>query len=134
LAATDGLPQVHDFLYWADGTKSEVGNLVRQPIPGTILRRSEMVFKPQTFHGDDIAKSDHASPAAAGEQSVADALGRAASLDASNVSVTAVGSTIVLQGTVSLTEEVAEAGEIAAQVAPDLQIENLITATNLDRR
>jgi hypothetical protein len=110
------------------------GVCLNQSIPGAFMRRTEMVFKPQTFHGNDIFNLDEANPAIADERRVADALGRAGSLDASNVSVVAVGSTIVLQGTVALPEEVAEAGEIASHVAPSSHIENLITATNLDPR
>jgi Flp pilus assembly secretin CpaC len=87
-----------------------------------------MVYKPQTFHGVDV--NENAS--AFNETAVAEALARAGTLDASNVSVTSVGETLVLQGTVSYPQEVAEAGDIAARTASGSRIENLVQATGHD--
>jgi osmotically-inducible protein OsmY len=90
-----------------------------------------MVFKPQTFHGDDAATYDaKVNPTSADEARVADALARAGTLDASNISVTSVGSTVVLQGTVAFPQEIAEAHEVASRVAGITSVENLVTATH----
>ena len=70
-----------------------------------------------------------------GGNRVAEALARAGDIDASNISVTSVGSQIVLQGTVSFPEEVAIAQDIASRVAGVSEVENLLaTASNDNTR
>jgi len=92
-----------------------------------------MVFKPQSFYGQDVNIADlKANPDAAVETRVAEALARAADLDAANISVTAVGSQIVLQGTVAFPEEVAIAGDIASRVAGVVEVENLVSTASND--
>jgi len=90
-----------------------------------------MVFQPRKSYSDpaDIADS-HANPEAAVEDRVAAALARAADIDASDVSVTAVGAQIVLRGTVAFPEEVAIASDIASRVSGVTEVENLIFAAN----
>ena len=87
-----------------------------------------MVFKPQTFHGDNTTQGSEAHVEAA----VAGALARAGTLDASNVVVTSSGPTIVLQGSVAFPQEVSEAGEIATAVAGAGRISNLIQSRQSD--
>jgi osmotically-inducible protein OsmY len=90
-----------------------------------------MVFKPQTFYGEEAPIVDvDVNPDPATETRVAEALARAADLDASNVSVTAIGSQIVLQGTVAYPEEAAIAEDIASRVAGVVDVENLIATVN----
>lgn len=92
-----------------------------------------MVFKPQTFYGEDVNTADlEANPGPAAETRVAEALARAADIDASNVSVTSVGTQIVLQGTVAFPEEVAIAEDIASRVAGVVTVDNLITTASND--
>lgn len=92
-----------------------------------------MVFKPQTFHGEDENAFDaKANPGVADEARVADALARAGTLDASDISVTSVGSTVVLQGTVAFPQEIADAYEVASRVAGVTKVENLVTSTRPD--
>ena len=92
-----------------------------------------MVFKPQSFYGQDVNIANlEANPGAAVETRVAEALARAADLDAANISVTSVGSQIVLQGTVAFPEEVAIAGDIASRVAGVVEVENLVSTASND--
>lgn len=92
-----------------------------------------MVFKPQTFHGDDVTTFDaKANPGLAEEARVAEALARAGTLDASNVQVTSVGATVVLQGTVAFPYEISEATEVASRVPGVTMVENLLTATSVE--
>ena len=93
-----------------------------------------MVFKPQTFYGKepDIAEVD-VTPDAAVAARVDDALARAGDLEATNISVTAVGTRIVLQGTVAYPEEVAIAKDIASRVSGVASVENLLSAVNANR-
>jgi osmotically-inducible protein OsmY len=84
-----------------------------------------MVFKPQTFHGDtpEIDKPDGGAQA---EARVADALARAADLDATQVAVTEVDGRIVLDGVVLYPEEVAIAGDIAERMSSGMPVDNRI--------
>ena len=92
-----------------------------------------MVFKPQTFYGEDVSTVDmEANPGAAAEARVAEALARAGDLDATNISVTSVGTQIVLQGTVAFPEEVVIAEDIASRVAGVVSVENLVSASSND--
>jgi osmotically-inducible protein OsmY len=111
--------------------ENEPDTLAEVAVMYSVRWRTMMVFKPQTFYGNESDIADVPdSPGAAVETRVADALARAADIDASNVSVTAVGEQIVLQGTVAFPEEVAIAGDIAARVAGVVVVENLITTVN----
>jgi osmotically-inducible protein OsmY len=88
-----------------------------------------MVFKPQAFYGRDVNPADlEANPTTAMETRVAEALARAADIDASDVIVTAVGATAVLQGTVSYPEEVAIAEDIASRVAGVVSVDNRLVS------
>lgn len=88
-----------------------------------------MVFKPQAFYGRHVNPVDlQANPTAAMETHVADALARAADIDASEVIVTAVGTTIVLDGTVTYPEEVAIAEDIASRIAGVVSVDNRLSA------
>jgi osmotically-inducible protein OsmY len=89
---------------------------------------NEMVFKPQTFHGreTDISASQ-SNLASLLETKVATALARAADIDATEIAVTSVGSTIVLSGVVAYPEEIEIAGDIASRVVGITLIENRIS-------
>ncbi len=94
-----------------------------------------MVFQPRKSYGTaaDIAdpqSNPQANPQVAAESRVAEALARAADIDASDVSVTAVGDGIVLRGMVAFPEEVAIAGDIASRVAGVTAVENLISTAS----
>ena len=90
-----------------------------------------MVFKPRTFYGEESNTADlDVNPGPAAESRVADALARAADLDATNISVTSVGTQIVLQGTVAYPEEVAIAADITSRVAGVVSVENLLAVVN----
>ncbi|MDB5526753.1 MAG: hypothetical protein JWM58_4516 [Rhizobium sp.] len=92
-----------------------------------------MVFKPQTFYGADVSTVDmDANPGPAAETRVAEALARAGDLDATNITVTSVGTQIVLQGTVAFPEEVTIAEDIASRVAGVVSVENLVSASSND--
>lgn len=95
-----------------------------------------MVYKPQAFYGHETDIADtQASPGAQLEARVAEALARAADIDASDISVTAMGTRIVLQGTVAFPEEIAIAEDIASRIAGVLSVENLVvTASNDNAR
>lgn len=84
-----------------------------------------MVFKPQTFHGD-TPEIDKPAGGASTEARVADALARAADLDATQVAVTEVDGAIVLDGMVLYPEEVAIAGDIAERVGGGLPVQNRV--------
>ena len=91
-----------------------------------------MVFKPQTFLGKEPNNHDGDSGSNATaelEARVADALARAADLDPTSISVTVVGSHVVLHGTVMYPEEVDIAEDIASRIPGVLTIDNRLTAT-----
>ena len=93
-----------------------------------------MVFKTQTFYGEGVSTVDlDANPETAAETRVAEALSRAADLDASNISVTAIGAQIVLQGTVAFPQEIAIAEDIASQVVGVVEVEDLIASIDETR-
>lgn len=84
-----------------------------------------MVFKPQTFHGD-TPEIDQPAAGALTEARVADALARAADIDATQVGVTEADGVIVLDGVVLYPEEVAIAGDIAERMAGGAPVDNRI--------
>ena len=66
-----------------------------------------MVFKPPTFHGEDETEFDPKIDAGSIEEAqVAEALARAGRLDASDVTVTLVGTKVVLRGSVAFPCEI----------------------------
>jgi osmotically-inducible protein OsmY len=92
-----------------------------------------MVFKPQTFYGNEPSTVEpEQTPGAANETRVAEALARAADLDAADVSVTSVGGTVVLSGTVAFPEEIAIAEDIASRIAGVVAVENQISVASND--
>jgi osmotically-inducible protein OsmY len=93
-----------------------------------------MVFKPQTFYGDEPNTVEpEKTPGAAIESRVAEALARAGDIDAADVSVTSVaGGTIVLSGTVAFPEEVAIAEDIASRIAGVVTVDNQISVFSSD--
>ncbi|MCO5731748.1 BON domain-containing protein [Rhizobium sp. SSA_523] len=76
-----------------------------------------MVFKPQTFHGEEPVSAQDDPPDAVIETSVAAALADDRSLDATDVRVVAKGSVVTLQGTVLSPGEIVRAEEVALSVA-----------------
>src|SRR4051812_210676 len=87
-----------------------------------------MVFKPQTFYGNEPNTIEpEKTSGAAIETRVAEALARAGDLDAADVAVTAVGNTIVLSGTVAFPEEVAIAEDIASRIPGIDAVDNQIS-------
>lgn len=84
-----------------------------------------MVFKPQTFHGD-TPEIDKPAGLAGAEARVADALARAADLDATQVAVTEVDGALVLDGVVLYPEEVSIAGDIAERIGGGMPVRNRI--------
>jgi len=90
-----------------------------------------MVFKPQTFYGNEpnTIEPEKTSEAAI-ETRVAEALARAGDLDAADVAVTSVGSTIVLSGTVAFPEEVAIAEDIASRIPGVDAVDNQISVVS----
>jgi osmotically-inducible protein OsmY len=92
-----------------------------------------MVFKPQTFYGNEPSTFETESTrATAIESRVAEALARAGDLDAGNVAVTSVDDKIVLSGTVAFPEEVVIAADIASRISGVAAVENLITTASYD--
>lgn len=87
-----------------------------------------MVFKPQTFYGEPASPEIDPHSDAALEARVAAALAQAGDIDATNVAVTAVGSRIVLSGTVALQTEAGIAEDIASRVSGVGGVENLLAA------
>ncbi|WP_075288924.1 BON domain-containing protein [Pararhizobium arenae] len=89
-----------------------------------------MVFKERTFHGhepEDMSPGDHHDL----ETRVANYVAAVAGLDASEITVVANGSTILLAGFVQTAEEVQKAEEAAASVAGVSDVINRITATDV---
>ena len=83
-----------------------------------------MVFKPQTFHEiPPQAEMDNPTGALV-EADVAEALGRAGTLDASRVSVIMRGNVVTLEGFVSTRSEVDTAGEVAGRVEGVRRVDN----------
>ena len=83
-----------------------------------------MVFKPQTFHEiPPQAEMDNPTRALV-EADVADALGRAGTLDASRVTVIMHGDVVTLDGFVSTRSEIDTAGEVAGRVEGVRRVDN----------
>lgn len=86
-----------------------------------------MVLKPAMFFGEapqsEIDDKNHSIL----EVKVADALAGAGGIDASDVLVTTLGSTIVLSGMVAMAEEVDRAAEVAKAVPGVVSVTNQIT-------
>lgn len=88
-----------------------------------------MVFKPQAFNGRNVNPVDlEANPIMAMETRVADALARAADIDAAEVVVIAAGTAIVLKGTVTYPEEIEIAEDIASRVTGVASVDNRLSA------
>jgi hypothetical protein len=86
-----------------------------------------MVFKHQTFHEAPPEIEVEFPPEATLEGAVSDALASAGGIDASDVTVTASGSSITLRGVVLRQEEVVRAQEVAGSVAGVQEIRNEIS-------
>lgn len=85
-----------------------------------------MVFKPQQFH-DRPPQSEIQDPTQADlEARVAEALARAASVDASQVAVTVFEGAVTLDGFVSSTEEINRVGEVAMCVQGVATLRNCV--------
>ena len=85
-----------------------------------------MPFKPRTFHEEE-PEIEKAHPVdALLETNVADHVATAADLDATAVTVTAIGGLITLGGFTNSEEEKLRAGEIAAEIPEVSQVENII--------
>lgn len=86
-----------------------------------------MVFKERTFHGkapEEIFPQGYADL----ETRVADRLSLVDGLDASDITVVSKGNTVVLDGTVSTTDEIKRAYEAAVSVQGVAEVTNRITA------
>ena len=91
-----------------------------------------MVNKPGMFHETTRTLAQEDPQAAPLESAVADALAVAGGIDASDVTVTAVGSVIVLEGNVLQLEEISLATEIARSVPGVSAVDNRLTAAGLN--
>lgn len=90
-----------------------------------------MVFKHQHFHETPPEVEAEFPPSATLEGAVSDALASAGGIDASDVTVTASGSTITLAGTVLQESELARAEEVARSVAGVTAVRNEMRAKGL---
>jgi osmotically-inducible protein OsmY len=90
-----------------------------------------MVFKHQHFHETPPEVEAEFPPSATLEGAVSDALASAGGIDASDVTVTASGSTITLAGTVLQESELARAEEVARSVAGVTAVRNEMGAKGL---
>ncbi|TDK39573.1 BON domain-containing protein [Rhizobium deserti] len=88
-----------------------------------------MVRKHQHFHDTLPQVENEFPPSAALEGAVSDALASAGGLDATDVTVTADGSTITLAGNVFQLEEVARAEEVARSVSGVTEVRNSLRST-----
>lgn len=88
-----------------------------------------MVFKPQTFHDRPPVAEFQDPTQATLEARVAEALARAASVDASQVAVTVVDGVVTLEGLVSASEEIDRVAEVALSVTGVATLQNRVTAT-----
>jgi osmotically-inducible protein OsmY len=95
--------------------------------PSTNPMEVHMVFKQGTFHGTDPEHFEAPHPAWL-EAAVADALAASGDIDASDVTVTCVGTGIVLTGSVSTDAEGERAVAIAAAVKGVSSVENRLSA------
>lgn len=85
-----------------------------------------MVFKAATFHGIEPKFDSENSRRSALESAVANALAVAGGVDASEVTVTAVGQEIRLDGAVATAQEIERATAVAAAVAGVRLVRNRI--------
>lgn len=86
-----------------------------------------MVFKAATFHGITLVMENEHAMRSALECEVANALAVAGGLDASDVTVTAVGQEIRLAGTVATADEVKRASAVAEAMPGVRLVRNRIT-------
>lgn len=86
-----------------------------------------MIFKKRTFYGDEPERLEPDHPAEL-ERRVAHLLAVVPGLDASDVTVTAKGNTILLAGFVASRDEVGRAEEAAKQVRGVAEVLNRIEA------
>ncbi|WFU01379.1 BON domain-containing protein [Rhizobium sp. CB3171] len=80
-----------------------------------------MVFKAATFHGVRPEVESENAKRSALESTVADALAVAGGLDASDVTVTAVGQEIRLDGTAATPQEI-ERATVVAEAVPGVRL------------
>jgi hypothetical protein len=92
-----------------------------------------MVFKHQQFYEAPPEIEVEFPARATLESAVSDALASSGGIDASDVTVTANGSTITLAGAVLRLEEVTRAEEVARSVEGVTKVRNEIAATGLDQ-
>lgn len=92
-----------------------------------------MVFKHQQFYEAPPEIEVEFPARATLESAVSDALASSGGIDASDVTVTANGSTITLAGAVLRLEEVTRAEEVARGVEGVTKVRNEIAATGLDQ-
>ncbi len=92
-----------------------------------------MVFKHQQFYEASPEIEVEFPPRATLEAAVSDALASSGGIDASDVTVTANGSTITLSGAVLRQDEVFRAEEVALGVQGVTEVRNAIAATGLDQ-
>lgn len=85
-----------------------------------------MVFKEGTFKGEPPEHFEAPHPAWL-ESAVADALSIAGDVDASDITVTCIGSQIVLSGSVSSAKEADRAAAIAASVKSVAEVDNRLS-------
>ena len=85
-----------------------------------------MVFKEGTFKGDTPEHFEAPHPAWL-EAAVADALSVAGDVDASDVTVTCTGGTVILSGSVSSAEEAERAIAVAASIKGIEQVDNRLS-------
>ena len=87
-----------------------------------------MVFKQQTFHGEEPEIVTAHPTVAAVEANVAGALAVSGGIDASEVTVAAHGTTVALDGSVLSEPEIERASEVALAVPGVTNVENRIRA------
>ncbi|TNM61387.1 BON domain-containing protein [Aliirhizobium smilacinae] len=92
-----------------------------------------MVFKHQQFYEAPPEIEVEFPARATLESAVSDALASSGGIDASDVTVTANGSTITLAGAVLRLEEVTRAEEVARSVEGVTKVRNEIAATGPDQ-
>lgn len=92
-----------------------------------------MVFKHQNFHETPPEIEVEFPARAVVESAVSDALASSGGIDASDISVTANGSSITLTGTVLREEEKIRAEEIAINVEGVQHVRNELAVTGLDQ-
>lgn len=92
-----------------------------------------MVFKHQQFYDAPPEIEIEFPPSATLEAAVSDALASSGGIDASDVTVTANGSTITLAGAVQRQEEVARAEEVVRGVNGVTEVRNGLVVTGPDQ-